>query len=117
MFGAAAYVHIPPEKLLRGEKFQPRAQQGFLVGYDDGLNYRIWLPQENEIIISAYVTFDETPRTEAISMGECQPLYEELSTIASGLDSSLDAVLVSFVTPGLPLSMGNPLPAPTLPTV
>lgn len=62
-FGAVAYVHIPPEKRLKGEKFEPHAQRGYLVGYADGLNYRIWVPATHKVVVSAYITFDETPRS------------------------------------------------------
>lgn len=38
-----------------------RAHTGYLVGYGDDLNYKFWLSRTDEIIISAYVSFDETP--------------------------------------------------------
>ena len=58
-YGCVAYVHQPKER--RTSKFQPRAKRGILVGY--GLStsgYRIWFPQENTIVESKHVTFDES---------------------------------------------------------
>ncbi|CAM6127224.1 unnamed protein product [Calypogeia fissa] len=65
-YGAVAYVHIVPEKRKQGEKFVARARKGYLVGYAEGLHYRVWFPHTNEVIRSSYVQFDETLRQTAI---------------------------------------------------
>lgn len=59
IFGATTYVHTPQETRPRGQKFAARAQIGYLVGYSEGNNYRIWFPHSNKVIRSAYVLFDE----------------------------------------------------------
>lgn len=41
VYGSTAYVHIHVEKQLRDHKFIAHACHGYLVGYGDGLNYRI----------------------------------------------------------------------------
>ncbi|CAM6085896.1 unnamed protein product [Calypogeia fissa] len=66
VYGATAYVHIVPEKRKKGDKFVARAHKGFLVGYGEGLHYRVWFPHTNEVILSAYVQFDETPCLNSI---------------------------------------------------
>lgn len=45
-----------------------------MVGYGEGNNYHVWLPQTNRVIKSTYIKFDETPRSVAIPYsGETQP--------------------------------------------
>lgn len=36
-----------------------RAQKGYLVGYVDGVTYRISIPSTNKVIHFAFVRFDE----------------------------------------------------------
>ncbi|CAM6088679.1 unnamed protein product [Calypogeia fissa] len=66
VYGAIAYVHIVPEKRKQGDKFVARARKGYLIGYAEGLQYRVWFPHTNEVVRSSYVQCDETPRITSI---------------------------------------------------
>ena len=57
-FGARAYAHIP--KATRKDKFESRAVVGYLVGLDNGNSYEVYLPDENVVIVSRDVKFDES---------------------------------------------------------
>jgi transposase InsO family protein len=65
VLGCKAYVHIQKERRVSGEKLNPRAEQGTLVGFEGTSIYRIWLPNRNGITRSSTVVFDEsdTPTT------------------------------------------------------
>jgi hypothetical protein len=77
---AIAYVHIPTEKRKKGEKFIARARKGYLVGYDDGLNYRVWFPNTTEVVKSADVKFDESPSDQILSSADtAAPTYNAMS--------------------------------------
>ena len=58
IFGSKSYVHIPKAK--RQGKFSERAKVGYLVGYDRGNSYRIYLPDEEKVVISRDVRVDES---------------------------------------------------------
>lgn len=49
-YGTTKFVHIPPETRPARDKFNARAQKGFLVGYADGINYRIWISAKNVLL-------------------------------------------------------------------
>ena len=55
--GSKAYVHIPEPK-PQG-KFTDRAELGYLVGYDSGNAYRVYMPSRHRVIGSRDVTFHE----------------------------------------------------------
>ena len=57
-FGARAFVHIPKER--RKGKFAKRAKSGYLVEFDRGDSYRVYLPDEGRVVISRDVSFDES---------------------------------------------------------
>ena len=57
-FGARAYAHIP--KATRKDKFGSRAVVGYLVGFDNGNSYKVYLPDKNVVIVSRDVKFDES---------------------------------------------------------
>ena len=58
IYGCRAYplVHKIPKK----QKLEPRAQIGYLLGYDSSNIFRIWIPQEHRVIATRDVTFDES---------------------------------------------------------
>ena len=58
IFGCDAYVHTPKQR--RKNKFDDRAKRGFLIGYDKGKAYRVFMLDKKEIIISKDVDFNET---------------------------------------------------------
>ncbi|CAM6119804.1 unnamed protein product [Calypogeia fissa] len=112
VFGAVAYIHTPPEKRPRSEKFAPRARTGYLIGYDDGINYHIGIPGTVEIVISAYVTFDETPGQAPLSATqfdlpmEDQPAHTT-DTVTISIPSPLpDPIGAALIIP--PLDMASP---------
>ena len=54
VFGSSVYVHDP------GDKLEPRAFKGVLLGYMDGVKgYRVWNPKTKKARVSRHVTFDE----------------------------------------------------------
>jgi hypothetical protein len=58
-FGCKAYSKIPSTQIPRLEKMAPRAQIGYLVGYDASNIFKIWIPEEQQIILVRDVEFDE----------------------------------------------------------
>lgn len=54
IFGSKAWI----VKLPKEDKLEPRSKPVIMVGYCGG-GYRLWDPEENKIIISRDVTFDE----------------------------------------------------------
>ena len=60
-FGCIVYYHKPPNQIIKSEKFAPRAVRGYLLGMQDdsSTNYKIWLPDNNAILHTPHVTFDE----------------------------------------------------------
>ena len=57
VFGSRAYVHIP--KNHRIWKLDKRAHAGFLVGFERGNSFRVYLPDEGKVVVSRDVTVDE----------------------------------------------------------
>ena len=55
--GSKAYVHIPKPK--RHGKFTDRAELVYLVGYDSGNVYRVYIPSKHQVIVSREFTFHE----------------------------------------------------------
>jgi hypothetical protein len=58
-FGCKAFAHIPKEKRPRLMKLDPRAQIGYLVGYESRNSWRIWSPTEQRVFTTRDVIFDE----------------------------------------------------------
>ena len=56
IIGSICYAHIPAQ---RRRKIDKKAVKGYLVGYDGDERYRIWLKEENKIILSRDVIFQE----------------------------------------------------------
>ena len=57
VFGCRAYPWIP--NVAKGDKMHPRAQIGYLVGYESRNIFRIWIPSKWEVIATRDVTFNE----------------------------------------------------------
>ena len=57
-FGCRAYA--VEHNLPRKEKMLPRAQVGYLVGYDSTNIFRVWLPSKGKVIRTRDVHFDDT---------------------------------------------------------
>jgi Reverse transcriptase (RNA-dependent DNA polymerase)./Integrase core domain. len=76
-FGCECYVFVQDHKRRKIEK---KARKGILVGYDlDSPSYRIFLPEQNDVISSGNVIFDERTGIE-----------EKYSEIEIHLDKSQD---------------------------
>ena len=56
-FGSRAYVHIP--KKDRKWKLNKRAHAGFLVGFERGNSYRVYLPDNAKVVVSRDVIVNE----------------------------------------------------------
>jgi Reverse transcriptase (RNA-dependent DNA polymerase) len=57
VYGCRAYPLL--HNIPRRQKLEPRAQIGYLVGYDSTNIYRIWIPSKNRVERVRDVTFDE----------------------------------------------------------
>lgn len=88
-------MHIAPETQPRGAKFVVGARKGFLVDYGDGLNYQVWLPSTNIVVISAYVLFDE--REHFISSHALGVLALSAMELEHVLGSSVDYVSIEVL--------------------
>jgi hypothetical protein len=60
-YSCKAFAMTPQaqDKVHRLQRLNPRAWIGYLVGYASSNIYRIWVPQENKVISTRDVTFDE----------------------------------------------------------
>lgn len=57
VFGTKCYVHVPKQKR---QKWDKKSNIGYLVGYcSDMAGYRIWLKNENKVILSRDVVFQK----------------------------------------------------------
>jgi hypothetical protein len=59
IFGCKAYKRIPSTEIPRLEKMAPRAEIGYLVGYDASNIFNIWIPEERSVVRARDVDFDE----------------------------------------------------------
>jgi hypothetical protein len=61
-YGCVAYAAITTYKrgLSKLRKLDPRADVGYLVGYDSTNIYRIWIPHQGRVISTRDVIFDES---------------------------------------------------------
>lgn len=99
IFGAIAYVHVPPEVRLSSRKFNNRAEKGHLVGYSGGNSYHIWIPHRRKVFWSAYMQFDETPRhTTSANLVEAST-STELADPEESVDIVIPADEVSNAAP------------------
>lgn len=60
-WGCLTYKHTLIEDRQQGRKYQPKAEKGYLVGYDSnhGHVYKIWILRTGKVHQSRDVTFDE----------------------------------------------------------
>ena len=83
LFGSRAYIRI--EGIPRKEKMLPRAQIGYLVGYEAHNIWRIWIPKDKKVIRARDCQFDETrqydPDEPFISEIIKQDVPEYVSTV------------------------------------
>ena len=87
-FGSKAYVHVPGAK--RTEKFSQRARVGYLVGFERGNSFRVYLPEEEILVVSRDVSIDES--------------YEGPQLVRNGPDDTEDGFSVQFDDPFKPFS-------------
>jgi hypothetical protein len=57
-YGCRAYPLI--QNIQKTQKLDPRAQIGYLLGYDSTNIFRIWVPEKHQVIRTRDVTFDES---------------------------------------------------------
>lgn len=73
VYGCRAYVHIPNRPRL--DKLEPKAEVGYLVGYESTNIFRIWIPSRDVIVASRDVTFSETIEYDpALHLPQAEPL-------------------------------------------
>lgn len=58
VIGSTCYVHIPDQ---RRKKLDKKATKGYLIGYDGDERYRIWIKEEDKVVVSRDVFFQEKP--------------------------------------------------------
>src|SRR5271155_2443600 len=56
ILGCTAYVHVPEEKRI---KLDSHALKGQLIGYGGTNQWKVWVPERNEVVTSRDVVFDE----------------------------------------------------------
>ena len=86
VLGCKAYVYIQKQRRVQSQKFGPRAEEGYLVGFEGNHIYRIWIPKRNKVVRSSTVTFDKNDDSHL-------DLYEPESanvTTTETIDDNLD---------------------------
>lgn len=59
IFGAAAYLHVPAQRLQHA-KLSDRAEKGVFIGYSkETKGYHILVPPSHRLVIARSVIFDE----------------------------------------------------------
>lgn len=101
-FGCVAYVGVPRQ---RRTKFDSKARRGYLVGYAFRTKgFRIWLPEEDKIIETINVSFDESTmfkqHSEEAVMGTIQDEFQWVPTTSSDSEDE-DAVEESGIVPDI----------------
>src|SRR5205809_6374511 len=56
ILGCMAYVHVPEEKRI---KLDSHTMEGQLIGYGGTNQWKVWIPERNEVVTSRDVVFDE----------------------------------------------------------
>ena len=79
LFGSRAYVHIPKGK--RSWKLGQRAHAEFLVGYEGGNSFRVYLPEQGKVVVTRDVKIDEHWTSESD-----QTMSEKSSTAANHVE-------------------------------
>ena len=96
IYGARAYPLIPKEKIPKLRKLLPRAEIGYLVGYDSTNIFRIWIPSRRKVIRSRDVTFNPKLYYDPNESHLTSLLREEVQQIVEVIDfSSTDTNLLS----------------------
>ena len=86
VLGCKAYVHIQKERRIQSEKLAPRAEIGYLVGFEGDHIYRIWIPTRNGITRSSTVTFDENVSEEGFYFPQAtSSSLENIETRGAGI--------------------------------
>lgn len=101
--GCKVYVNIPKERRVQSAKLAPRAEVGFLVGFEGSKIYRIYLPgRAHKIVRSSHCVFDEkepemelepeiVPNQGATSQSnDLTPPRGEINQEDAGLDQAYD---------------------------
>jgi len=70
----------------RLKKLDPRAQIGYLVGYDSTNIYRIWIPHKGKVISTRDVIFDETTFFDGKRTDLNAELIAELDTLIQRIE-------------------------------
>ena len=110
-FGCVVYYHKPLNQLVKSHKFAPRAVYGYLLGMQDNssTNYRIWLHDNNRIIHTPHITFDEghvykdclashtvdETSNQGVHLNNMQhqPLWSSSTSSGGGIDDSNDSTV------------------------
>jgi len=121
LIGCKAFIH--QKDIPKLQKLDPRAKIGYLLGYQSTNQWRIWLPENNEVKIYRDVTFDEQTlyhpeRPEGVKLVTAhpekppQPLPQVLNGVEKIPDANLDPIYKPLLTAPSTLSSSTPRPAP-----
>ncbi|KAJ5124630.1 uncharacterized protein N7515_008455 [Penicillium bovifimosum] len=84
VYGCKAFVRT--HNIPRLAKLAPRAEIGYLVGYEASNIWRIWIPAKNRIIRARDVEFDETKFYKGEEEHSPIKLYDDSSQLISTID-------------------------------
>jgi hypothetical protein len=105
IYGCDAFVHIPKDKRVVGDKLAPRAWKGRLVGYEGehGRIYRIWSPQDGKVHRARDVDFIEEEHLPVVNLSELNSVVvvsaPPPTTQRSGIPQSIDQGMVPYEIP------------------
>src|SRR5579859_3563479 len=110
VLGCDAFVHVPKEKRV---KLDSHTEKGQLVGYRGMNQWKVWIPEREEVVVSRDVVFDEMKGKELM-----QPQILDLIEVLPGPPSAPTTTISpsSFMlTPPATLHSPTPSPARTPP--
>lgn len=84
IFGCLAYSHIPKQK--QGNKFDPKGELNFMIGYTDH-GYRLWDPKNEKLVIARNIVFDETKTAQDFKNEHVTAVYVP-NTIQNGYEEN-----------------------------
>src|SRR5579871_4060501 len=87
-YGCRAYAMTENAQLKKDrlKKLDPRAEIGYLVGYDSTNIYRIWIPHTGKVISTRDVIFDETKFFDGNRTDLSAELVDELNTLIQKIE-------------------------------
>ncbi|KAJ5143087.1 uncharacterized protein N7515_001874 [Penicillium bovifimosum] len=95
VYGCKAFVRT--HNIPRLAKLAPRAEIGYLVGYEASNIWRIWIPAKKRIIRARDVEFDETKFYKGEEEHSPIKLYDDSSKLISTLDDYTSSRIIDDI--------------------